>query len=625
MLMIIPSVVLSTALLLALVLNLVLRPSFASRITTACLIISVLGGLVFYGAGYMEVSGDLLLTIIRTPVFVLRMYLGVNELSAIAGSAVVSTPIGIFLFWLVHLFAFYSITSAAMTTIGAEALRSLRLLLSRRGDLILIYGINENSIALGKECVAAEEASVVFVAEDASAAMVGDLNYAGMSVITGASAVASDRKFLRKLHLGKRKLTVYALDEAEDKNLFYALGLKNALERHGIPPEKTRVTLPGAEDIITSMLQVSPEEYGFGHVNIFDPSTLTARALIRICPPWESVRFAPDGRAKEDYECVVVGFGTHGQAVLKQLVMNGQFAGATFHAAVFSPNYSRESGYLTADSPELMKNYDIQSFEADARSSEFYDYIASRTTRLKLIAVCTGDEEMNREISDNLMLFLQRRNAESVCVVRCGDRGVRYQERIGSPIRSTNIYTLAFLSAEEADRNAILLNATYDTSDRSNWEKWVACDSFSKMSSRASAEFIPAFIRASGSRKEDVLAGGWKPSDEMLQNLGETEHMRWNAFHYVMGYRPMSREEFEANAATWAHCKAEGLPCNIKIAKNSAARTHASLIPWEDLDELSARENAVTGRGVDYKQMDINNVLTLPAMLKAMEGKEKSK
>ena len=47
MLMIIPSVVLSTALLLALVLNLVLRPSFASRITTACLIISVLGGLVF--------------------------------------------------------------------------------------------------------------------------------------------------------------------------------------------------------------------------------------------------------------------------------------------------------------------------------------------------------------------------------------------------------------------------------------------------------------------------------------------------------------------------------------------------------------------------------------------------
>ena len=621
MLMIIPSVVLSTALLLALVLNLVLKPSFASRITTACLIISVLGGLFFYGAGYMELSGDLLLTVIRTPVFVLRMYLGVNEFSAIAGSAVVSTPIGVFCFWLVHLFAFYSITSAAMTTIGAEALRSLRFLLSRRGDLTLIYGINENSIALGKECVKANGHSVVFVAEDASAATVSDLNYAGMSVITGAAAVASDKKTLRTLHIKNRKLTVFALDEVSDKNLFYALDLKKALEQQNIPPENTRITLPGAEDIIISMLQLSPEHYGFGYVNVFDRSTLTARALVRMCPPWESIHFAPDGRAKEDYECVIVGFGSHGQAVLRQLIMNGQFAGATFHAAVFSPNFSNESGYLMADSPELMKNYDIQSFEADARSTEFYNYIASRITRLKLIAVCTGDEQMNQEISDNLMLFLQRRNAESVAVVRCGDRGVRYQQRIGSPVLSTNIYTLDFLSAEEADRNAILLNATYDSSERSNWEKWIACDSFGKMSSRASADFIPAFIRASGSRKEDVMSGNWKLSDEMLQNLGETEHMRWNAFHYAMGYSLMSREEFEANAATWAHCRTEGLPCNIKIAKNNAARTHACLIPWEELDELSARENAVTGRGVDYKQMDINNVLTLPAILKAGEKK----
>ncbi len=621
MLMTVPAVVLSAALLMALVLNLVLRPSFSARITTACLIISVLGGVFFYGAGYMELTGDLLLTVVRTPVFVLRMYLGVNELSAIAGSSVVSTPAGIFCFWLVHLFAFYSITSAAMTTIGAEALRSLRFLLSRRGDLTLIYGINENSIALGKECVAAGGNSVVYVAEDASASTVSDLNYAGMSVITGASAVASDKKALRKLHLGSRKLTVYALDEAEDKNLFYALRLKKALERQNIPPERTRVTLPGAEDIITSMLQVSQDQYGFGYVNVFDPATLTARALIRMCPPWEFIRFAPDGRAKEDYECVIIGFGTHGQAVLRQLVMNGQFAGAKFRVAVFSPNYSRESGYVAADSPGMMKNYEIQSYEADARSSEFYDYIASRITRLKLIAVCTGDEEMNREISDNLMLFLQRRNAESICVVRCGDRGVRYQERVGSPILSTNIYTLAFLSAEEADRNAILLNATYDGSDRSNWEKWVACDSFGKMSSRASADFIPAFIRASGSREEDVLAGDWKLSDEMLQNLGETEHMRWNAFHYAMGYSTMSREEFEANAATWARCKAEGIPCSVKIAKNSSARTHACLISWEELDDLSARENAVTGRNVDYKQMDINNVLTLPAILKASEKK----
>ena len=42
-------------------------------------------------------------------------------------------------------------------------------------------------------------------------------------------------------------------------------------------------------------------------------------------------------------------------------------------------------------------------------------------------------------------------------------------------------------------------------------------------------------------------------------------------------------------------------------------------MPWDALDALSERETALTGRKVDYKQMDINNVLTLPRLLRAEE------
>ncbi|MDO4989417.1 MAG: hypothetical protein Q4E45_02825 [Eubacteriales bacterium] len=621
--MIITAVVLSTAIMLAVILNMTLKPERLGRLTTVFLVIGVLGGLVYYGAGYMELTGDLLLTAVRTPVFVLRMFLGINEMSAIAGSRLLSTRLGEFGFWLVHLFAFFSVASAAMNSIGAEAVRQLRFVLSHRGDLTLIYGINEQSIALGKECLKAGEGAVVFFAESAAPSLVNDLNYAGMSVMVGLGAVSCDDRTIRRLNLRSRKLTVYALDAAEDKDLFFALRLKEALEKRIIPPEKTRITLPGAEDIIASMLQVSETAYGFGYVNVFDPAMLVARAMIRMCPPWESVRFGPDGRAEEDYSCVIVGFGSLGQAALKQLVMNGQFAGGEFHAAVFSSSFQREAGYLQADSPELLQHYDIQSFEADARSSVFYDYIGEHLATVKLIALCTGREDTNREISDNLMLYLKRRRAENICVVRCGPMGVRYQQSVGSPILTSCIYTREFLSAEDADRSAILLNASYDGSDRTDWEKWVACDSFSKMSSRASADFTPAFIRASGSSREEMLAGEWRPSEEMLRNLGETEHLRWNAFHFCSGFKPMSREEFDANAETWARCKAEGVPCSIRIAKNSEKRLHACLIPWDDLDELSERENRLTGRSVDYKQMDINNVLTLPKLLQTEERSRK--
>ena len=618
---IIAAVVLSSAILFGLILNLALRPAAAAKLSVWMMALAMVGGLIYYGVGYMELSGDLPLTAVRTPVFVLRMFVGINEFSAIKGSRIVSTPLGTFGFWLVHMLAFCSVASVVMNTLGAALMRQLRLFLSRRGELTLIYGLNENSIALGKECLADGGNSVVFIVEQAAPAKIAELNAAGLSVLTGENAAAAAPASIRRLHLKGRTLSVYALDEAEDKDLFFALRLLDTLEKAGIPAEKTSVTLPGAEDVIASMLQVTEDRYGYGFVNVFEPSMLAARALIRMVPPWDCVSFGADGRAKEDFECVVVGFGSHGQAVLKQLVMNGQFAGSQFRAAVFSPNFKKESGYLESDCPEMLRHYEIYSFEEDARGVDFYNYIGERLSTLKLIAVATGDPESNREISDNLMLFLKRRKAENICVVRCDKSGVRYQERIGSPILTSSIYSRACLSAEYADCGAIVLNASYDGSERSDWEKWLSCDSFGRMSSRASADFAHAFLRAAGCTREEVLAGTWAPSETLLRTLGETEHLRWMAFHFAMGYRPMSEEQFAANEKVWRRCREEGVPCPIKLSKNAEERTHACLIDWDALDELSARESAITGREVDYQQMDINNVLTLPRLLQAEEGK----
>ena len=618
------AVILSAALLLAMILNLALKPRFCTRLIQGCMLLALIGGLIWYGTGIFEATGDLAVAVIRTPVMVLRMFLGINELSTIASSRLMSTRAGLFGFWLIHLMAFYSITSAVLSTLGAELLRQIRFFLSQRGDLTLIFGINENSVALGKECYAAGGNAVIFVADSVPADVVNQLNTAGMAVLTGPAASADEKSF-RRLRLAKRKLTVYALDETDDRNLTFALRLKDLLEKQQVPPENTRVTLPGTEEIICPMLQLSEESYGFGYVNVFDRSMLAARALVRTLPPWELVSFGPDGRAEQDFSCVIAGFGSHGQAVLKQLVMNGQFAGAQFRAAVFSPNFEKEAGYLLSDCPELLKRYEISSFQEDARSIAFYRFIEEHLSTLKLIVVATGDEKSNREISDDLMLFLKRCGAENICVIRCGDNGVYYQEKVGSPILTASIFTRAFLSAEDADRGAILLNANYDTSHRSDWEKWVSCDSFSKMSSRASADFSPAFIRASGSTREALMAGEWNLSDEMLRNLGETEHLRWNAFHFAMGYRPMSEEEFSANAERWIRCREEGVPCRFNIVKNSTARTHACLIDWDELDQLSARVNEITGRSVDYKQLDINNVLILPKLLQAEKERRPEK
>lgn len=611
----------ATALLLAMVLNLTLKPAWSARLTTFCMVAALLGGLVYYSFGYGETTGDPALSIIRTPFAVIRMFVGVNDLGGISGSALVQDPkgVGVTVFWLLHLMAFYSMASAAMLTLGAEALRHLRLLLARRGDLTLIYGIHPDSIALGKACVEAGGNAVVFLAQSVPSPQITELNNMGMSVLTGEDAVQASPALFRRLGLRGRRLTVYALDAGVDRNLFFALKLLETLQALGVRAEDTRLTLPGAEDILLDLLQLTPERYGYGYVQVFDPADLTARALLRLCPPWEQIAFDPEGRATEDYHCAIVGFGRVGQAVLRELVMNGQFAGGSFRSAVFSPAFEQECGYLMADCPELLRRYETEVFPADGRSRVFYDYIGKNLSTLKLIAVCTGSEDMNREIADNLMLYLHRRGAEHISVVQCGHQGVRYQSALGSPIQKVDIYTRDLLCAEEADRAGIVLNAVYDDSPRSDWEKWVACSSFGKMSSRASGEFLPAFLRMAGVTREQAQAGHWAPEGALLEHLAETEHLRWCAFHYAMGYVPMSRVQLESNAQEWAKARSEGREASIRITRDPRRRTHACLVRWEELDELSALEGRLTGRQVDYKQIDRNNVLALPRLLGSAE------
>ena len=59
-----------------------------------------------------------------------------------------------------------------------------------------------------------------------------------------------------------------------------------------------------------------------------------------------------------------------------------------------------------------------------------------------------------------------------------------------------------------------------------------------------------------------------------------------------------------------------------RISRDREKRLQACLIPWEELEDLSRRENAVTGGQVDYPQMDRNNILILSRVLKARKEAE---
>ena len=141
------------------------------------------------------------------------------------------------------------------------------------------------------------------------------------------------------------------------------------------------------------------------------------------------------------------------------------------------------------------------------------------------------------------------------------------------------------------------------------------CDYFGRMSSRASADFYQAVLKATGKTAQQIEDGEWPPQDDVLENLAITEHMRWCAFHYVMGFHAMTESEFAQRAERYKKEMQEKGTSSLRLSKDMEKRKHACLIPWEELDRLSEREGAVTGKKLDYKQLDRNNILVLPELL----------
>ena len=153
------------------------------------------------------------------------------------------------------------------------------------------------------------------------------------------------------------------------------------------------------------------------------------------------------------------------------------------------------------------------------------------------------------------------------------------------------------------------INHYYNDPNGSVKEQWMNCSYFNRMSCRASADFLFPYISGLNICSLKELGS------EKLENMAKTEHKRWNAFHFSMGYSTMNQKIWEQRAREYLEEKSEKGASKLRISKDTENMLHACLISWDELDGLSAREQKVTGHNIDYKQMDRDNVRTVIELL----------
>lgn len=611
----------TTGLFVAIIVCLAVPPKLVKKLVSKTALVTAIGALLFYGYGYANQTETVMPTwvaIIRATFDVLRVFLGSNNWDMV--KTAYPEDYQQILFWTMHLAAWFTSASAVFASLGSRLIRKFRLRLMRIWDITIICGLTDNTLDLGRELMENGAHAVLYIDPSPESSLSTAVDHMGGILRSDTDALDANIRFLRSIGLnpGKRKIRVYALNPDMTFNQQYAKHLLDTMNRHGISPNQTALTLLCANDETAKRFLNSPQQCGFGSVLSISEPEMVARMLVKAYPPCDMIDFDSNGAAKNDFHGLVIGFGHIGQAVLKQLVINGQFSGNNLRLAVFAPDYQNRMGLLAHECAQLLEHYDITFHPHDGRSCQMYDYIAAHRETLNYIAVCTGNHAMNMEISEQLRTFLKRRNCKA-SVYMCSSKGVFHQTE-DDRLLSHKIYTRDILCSDRIDRMAMVLHHHY-TGSGDMRENWKNCNYFDRMSSRSAADFWYTILRAAGTTMEEAKVN-WAPQGPLLENLAKMEHLRWNAFHYTMGFRPMTEEEFNTRAVLFKQAKEKDPNTKYRITKDMNLRLHGCLIPWEKLDEYSRKENAVTGQNRDYCENDRENIRTLKEVLCKMDADE---
>ncbi len=618
------TVIICTGILfLLLLISLGFQPKMTARVTGWMIFLVACAGACIYGYGYSVIFPSFPQAVMRAVFSVFGMFLGRNEISAISAAPAFQSPAAQVFLYFVHLMALYCTAGAVIAAIGTRALRLLNLALIGRRDMNIIFGANEESLKLA-EGIGAQRHTIVFVDSGSGSEYDARILNMGSLLLGDASSRNADSAFLQKtgIRAGMNSLTVYCLDKDPAENIRFAGNLKNSLAERGVPAEKTRISIITENEYDGYILQKDAGQYGFGSVFALNRSEFLTRLMIREYPPYKTMSFDDKGRAAENFEAIIIGFGSLGQAALRSLVMNGQFCGSTFHAAVVADSYNERSGSFMFRYPGIAEACNVEFIQNNARSLEFYRYLNSVKHTLNYIAVCTGDDRENAEIASELTGFLADAGSHAV-IVQCGHEGI---SRLSSETRLTETVRLCtpdILDSDRIDRMAMVINQQYHAANgKSAEENWKECDYFSRMSCRANADYIPAFLYACGVTEEDVLAGKWTPDEEQTDILSRMEHLRWCAFHYCMGYSRMPEDVFDARIQQYLAEMSENGSSRIRLTRDEKNRLHACLVDWDELDVLAAHEASLTGVLKDYKNMDTDNIRMIPDMLKEVNNEQ---
>lgn len=551
--------------------------------------------------------------VMRSVVDVGMMFYGRGNSEAFYNLPESKNPSIVLIFWLLHMIAFFTTSSALLIRFGDDFLRWIRIRKIKGSDVDLIFGINEDSITFGRNISDKKGSMLVYVDSIVSDKYETSINNLGGVIYSGKDALKAEISFLSDIRIEKdrTKLRLYILSKEYDRNLQYARMMTESLKKLQIQPEQTTLVLLGTDEWKGMIFQASENKYGYGKVLAFDEYEMNARLLIQEYPLCNAIKFDRNGRAIEDMNVLIVGFGRIGHEVLRKIIANGQFEGSNFKVTIYDPKFQNRTGFFSSQYPKMFANYYIDFEPQDGRGNKIFQFIQENASKLKYIVICLEDREISRNIAIRLVDRLQTMGY-SQDVYTCDSKSVRCYSQDVQKCETHWIYDSELLYSEKFDRYAMELNHYYCNNEKTLEENWKECNYFNRMSSRASVDYLIPLIKKINGTKENL-------TPEQKENLARSEHLRWCAFLYTFGYDVLNKKELVER------CKTQQAEINkfgkskIKPTQDRDKMKHACLVSWEELKYISMIENFFTHGNKNYQNLDERNIEVVMELMQSDE------
>ncbi len=530
----------------------------------------------------------------------------------IVGSGLLKTEL-IFsaLFFVLYATSLLLLIMVAMTQFGRRTNSYLRFYLNGQKDKYLFLGENSATITLAEDLSKNNNRLILFIgnlrADKKDFTFYDKVEAFGGVYIETNTSVSKFSKYLFK-----NPLHLFFMSDNEDENLADTLKIVEQLK---ILPDNEKKNIHihlrlESENIHQLFEQQITKLGSWLQYTIFRDSELIATMMVKEHNPVDLVK--PDIQkavATTNFEVMIVGFGSNGNAALRKLIECGQFVGSKFRAIVIDKDISSKMGSFYAQYPGLYENkevYKIDPIETEVGSEHFFGIIEKECTTIKQIVIALGEDNLNiRTATDvnNKLMCLGHSAIKTIAIVR--DKKYYTALPIFNQIyftgRNDKLFTEDIIVNEKLIIQAKQLHSFYEKKKKEKAEKdgkeyktveWEKLIYIKKVSNQTVAEHVIAKLSLIGLTPEQLKTNfsskeKWveyiKSYPDIYKNLAKGEHLRWNASYFVRGWRKWNLGDITGGEN-----------------QNAALRLHACLVAWDELENVEKRFNA------PYREYDHN-------------------